>query len=70
MFTLNIYNNDSADSVILIFHLKSCVIIATAATTFPQADVYECLSSAGMSYIPQYKRASQETKSKLFLNLF
>ena len=33
--SLNIYINDSADSVILIFHLKSCVIIATAAITFP-----------------------------------
>jgi len=46
------------------------VIIATAAITFPQGDVYQRLSSAGMSYIPQYKRASQGTKSELFLNLF
>ena len=64
------YINDSADSLILIFHLKRCVIIATAAINFPQVDVYQCLSSADTSYIPQYKRASQGTKSELVLNLF
>lgn len=33
--SLNIYINDSADSAILIIHLNSCVINATATTTFP-----------------------------------
>jgi hypothetical protein len=46
------------------------VIIAIGAITFPQVDAYQCLSSAGISYIPQYKRASQGKKSELFINLF